>query len=167
MGTLGSSNVWLRPMYVPGKDTIGPRDMGGVRRAANIRQLKRTLRDQIPHMFTPEVLQLLEPSAEPMICGFEDDDYEMGETYWNEWEIKKAVVQMVGRALGKSHVGLDDVKAVLLRMDIIKKKGKKPGKTRQMEKSETWAEKIERVKMEGAECVWEEGLVDNIVNPGM
>jgi len=74
---LESSTVNLNSNYVFGKGTFGTPDMGFVRGAANTRQLKRRLRDQIPHLFPPEVLQLLEPSTEPITRGFDDEDYMM------------------------------------------------------------------------------------------
>lgn len=165
MGSPGSSTVALYPKCVWPKGAIRHSDIGcGVRRAVNIRQLKRALRDQIPHLFTPEVLhELLEPSTAPRARGFEDEDCEMGEFYWNRGQIRRAVAQMAGRALGKSHVDLDDVKAVLLRLGLIKKKTEKPKS--EESKSETWAERIKRVRQDANEH--EEDIIDNIINPGM
>jgi len=75
---------------------------------------------------------------------------------------------MAGRALGKSHIDLDDVKAVLLRLDMMKKKEpveRKAPKSAATRRREAWADKIHTARLDATG--FEKDLIGNIVNPGM
>lgn len=85
----------------------------------NTRRLKRFLRLRIPHLFVPEVLEMFQPYS---AWDLDDDGrYEFVEaSQWKERDFQRAITQITGRAFGMSHIDLEDVRIVLLRLDLLK-----------------------------------------------
>ncbi|KFG84252.1 ATPase family AAA domain-containing protein 1-A [Metarhizium anisopliae] len=85
----------------------------------NTRRLKRFLRFRIPHLFVPEVLEMFQPYS---AWDLDDDGrYEFVEaSQWKERDFQRAITQITGRAFGMSHIDLEDVRIVLLRLDLLK-----------------------------------------------
>ncbi|KAK4216906.1 P-loop containing nucleoside triphosphate hydrolase protein [Rhypophila decipiens] len=151
------------------------------KRRMNLGLLKRALRGNIAHLFRDEVRTMLEPSVGDPTKGWFDpekslDDEEWGRKYWTQEDIDNAVVRIQGRALGKSCLELEDVRAVLRQVDLIgdptyssvavSSPGSDESATEDVvedEKPESWAEKIERIKGEATDV--ELDLIDNVVNP--
>ena len=89
----------------------------------NIRRLKRVLRYHIPHLFSPQVLQVLEvhqPFSAWAGQGFGGKQESMTTSQWAEADLWRAIRQITGHAFGKSTIDLGDVYAVLLRAGLCK-----------------------------------------------
>ncbi|GME48283.1 P-loop containing nucleoside triphosphate hydrolase protein [Neofusicoccum parvum] len=82
-------------------------------KSTNVCQLKRLLRDSIPHAFDPELLTL--DSADDI-----DEQWQQvvfpGKKAWSEDEVKRAAMQIIGQMWGKTSLNLDDVTAITSRM---------------------------------------------------
>jgi hypothetical protein len=133
----------------------------------NIKRLKRFLRWRIPHLFLPEVLEALQPH-QPFSSwqkhGFDAEYESMGVSQWSEEDLQRSVIQITGRAFGKSHLNLSDVRAVLSRLGLCEGFNKKPKGEKGEEKEGTRKEKLDKIRSDANE--FETKLLSCIINPG-
>lgn len=83
----------------------------------NKRRLKHALRRKISHLFAPEALHPY-LSWSYIECDISEDVTCLGKWPWTSEEIQHAVTRITGRSWGKSQLGADDIRAVLVRLGL-------------------------------------------------
>ncbi|KAK3688869.1 ATPase family AAA domain-containing protein 1-A [Podospora appendiculata] len=150
--------------------------------ADNLRQMRRLLQWRAPHLFLPGVLDGLvyENGAGEGASEFGRRYEAVDEYEWTTAEMKLAFTQIMGRSYGRTHVDLEDVGTVLVRLEIcrrVKASAEASGREGQEEKNEepeaeaeaepaveTLSEKNARV-LASTSGQWEELVAGGIVNP--